>query len=76
MFHWNRSTEECKREKQQGEKQLLYTTLQKTKETLQQAYASFDTLTDFDLIDSCIFEIKALSARYDYLLRKIKKLEI
>ena len=30
---------------------------------------------DSDLIESYVFEIKALQSRYDYLLRRVKELE-
>ncbi len=33
---------------------------------------NFDFYTDFDLIDSCIYEMLSLKSRYKYLLKKIK----
>jgi hypothetical protein len=69
-FPWKHWVEEAP-----GEAQLLQSALKQTKKALQQAYASFDVMTDPDLIDSCIFEIKAASARYNYLLRKMKTVE-
>ena len=39
------------------------------------AYGGFNTVSDSDLIESYVFEIKALQSRYDYLLRRVKELE-
>lgn len=38
------------------------------------AYLQFDTVEDPDLVESAVFEIKALQARYTYLLRRVKAL--
>ena len=38
-------------------------------------YGGFNTVSDSDLIESYVFEIKALQSRYDYLLRRVKELE-
>lgn len=46
--------------------------LSRTSQALKDAYARFDCVCDNDLIDSCIFEINALRARSNYLLRCIK----
>lgn len=43
-----------------------------TGEALRAAYARFDYVCDNDLIDACIFEINALKAHSNYLLRRIK----
>ena len=40
-----------------------------------QAYGGFNTASDGDLIESYVFEINALQARYNYLLRRVKDLE-
>lgn len=42
--------------------------IQKTRYALETAYAGFDNAVEPNLIDSYIFEINALSKRYDYLL--------
>ena len=42
---------------------------------LSQAYGGFNTTSDKDLIESYVFEINALQARYNYLLRRVKELE-
>ena len=69
-FPWNRQ-----KAREPGEAQLLRAELQQTKRMLQQAYGAFDQMTDPDLVDACIFEIKASTAKYDYLLRRLKQLE-
>ena len=40
-----------------------------------QAYAGFNAAKDPDLIESYVFEINALQARYSYLLRRVKELD-
>ena len=42
--------------------------IQKTRQALDIAYAGFDNAVDSDLIDSYIYEIKALQKRYEHLL--------
>ena len=49
--------------------------LASTRTLIQQAYGGFNTVSDSDLIESYVFEIKALQSRYDYLLRRVKELE-
>ena len=39
------------------------------------SYAAFDYTSDPELTESCIFEIRALQSRMNYLLRQIKELE-
>ena len=46
--------------------------LLRTNQALKDAYARFDCVCDSDLIDACIYEINALKARSNYLLRRIK----
>lgn len=48
--------------------------LERTRLQIQQAYLQFDTVKDPDLIESSVFEIKSLQARYTYLLRRMKAL--
>ena len=40
-----------------------------------QAYSGFNSASDPDLIESYVFEINALQARYSYLLRRVKELD-
>ena len=39
---------------------------------LAQAYRQFDQALDPELVESCIYQIEALKARYNYLLRLVK----
>lgn len=41
---------------------------------LHQAYLSFNSTCEVELVESYVFEINALHARYNYLLRRIKEL--
>ena len=40
------------------------------------AYSAFDSVTDPDMMDVCIFEIHALRSRYNYALINLRKMEI
>ena len=53
--------------------QELFTELSDTRFALSQAYAYFDRVTEPELVDASIFEIRAAQARYNYLLRVIKE---
>ena len=57
------------------ERQELLTSLAHTRALIQQAYGGFNTTSDSDLIESYVFEINALQARYNYLIRQVKALE-
>ena len=57
------------------EQHELMQALQEAQTALQGAYLSFDALTDPELVESCIFEIRALQARINYLLRAMKERE-
>ena len=57
------------------ERETLLEGLARTRTLLAQAYASFNSTRDPYLIDSCVFEINALQARYSYLLRRVKALD-
>ena len=52
------------------EKELL-----NTRALIAQAYAGFNSASDGELVESYIYEIQALQARYSYLLRRRKALE-
>ena len=49
--------------------------IEKTRLALDAAYAGFNNATDFDMIDSYIFEINALQQRYRHLTALIKSEE-
>ena len=51
----------------------LKTSLQATQDALCHAYAAFDYTSDPELTDACIFEIRSLQSRMNYLVRKIKE---
>ena len=53
----------------------LKTSLRHTQQDLSHAFAAFDYASDPELTESCIFEIRALQSRMNYLLRQIKELE-
>ena len=57
------------------ERQELLTSLAHTRALIQQAYRGFNSAEDGDLIESYVFEINALQARYSYLLRRVKELD-
>ena len=53
----------------------LKTSLQTTQSALNNAYTAFDYASDPELTEACIFEIRALQSRMNYLVRQIKELE-
>ena len=57
------------------ERQELMASLAHTRTLINQAYGGFNRACDSALIASYVFEINALQARYNYLLRRIKELE-
>ena len=54
----------------------LKTSLQETKSALSHAYTAFDYTSDPELTEACIYEIRSLQARMNYLVRQIKELEL
>ena len=56
-------------------RQELLRSLAHTRTLINQAYGGFNTASDNDLIESYVFEINSLQARYNYLLRRVKELE-
>ena len=58
-----------------AERQELMNSLSQTRTLINQAYGAFNTTSDSDLIESYVYEINALQARYNYLLRRFKALE-
>ena len=59
----------------EAERRELMASLAHTRTLINQAYGGFNTANDGDLIESYVFEINALQARYNYLLRRIKEPE-
>ena len=54
------------------ERRELMQALQEAHQSLNQAHLAFDQAVDGELVESCIFEIRALQARINYLLRRMK----
>ena len=54
----------------------LERSLQETRLLIAQAYAGFNAVTDPELVESYVYEIQSLQARYSYLLRRRKALEV
>lgn len=52
----------------------LEQSLLETRALIAQAYAGFNAASDGELVESYIYEIQALQARYSYLLRRRKAL--
>jgi len=59
----------------EAERRELMSSLVHTRTLINQAYGGFNNVSDNDLIDSYVYEINALQARYNYLLRRVKELE-
>ena len=57
------------------EQHQLQQCMEEVRRSLNQAYAAFNMADDRDWIESCVFEINALQARYNYLVRQMKWLE-
>ena len=57
------------------ERRELMQSLAHTRTLINQAYGGFNNASDSDLIESYVFEINSLQARYNYLLRRVKELE-
>ena len=68
--HTNRTLSE-----EELQRNALLSDLEQTKKALEIAYAGFDNVTEPDLIDCYIYELKAAHLRYQFLLRHIKQQE-
>lgn len=62
-------------QEQREERQELAESLIWTRALIHQAYLGFNSTADADLIESYIYEINSLQARYSYLLRRMKGLD-
>lgn len=60
--------------REEEECQTLEESLRDTRVKLAQAYAGFNFADDGELVESYVYEIQALQARYSYLLRRRKAL--
>ena len=63
-----------KQEEKPTEMSQLEEGLQEVRARLAQAYAGFNFADDGELVESYVYEIQALQARYSYLLRQRKAL--
>ncbi len=61
---------------EERERRILLSELSRTRSAVQQAYVSFNSVKDPELVESFVFEINALQARYAYLLRRVKELGV
>ena len=57
------------------ERRQLLSGMADTRRLLNQAYTDFNAHSDPDMVDSCVYEINALQARYTYLARRLRELE-
>lgn len=53
--------------------QELFNELSDLRDALADAYTRFDTATEPELVDACVYEINAAQSRYNYQLRLIKE---
>lgn len=58
------------------EEEKLKEELLRTKKEIDLVYNKFEYATEDDLIDSCIYEMKALQEKYKYYLNKVKERDI
>ena len=60
--------------KQQSDPEMdrLRSELYQAQEDLQQAYHHLDLVADPELVESCVYQISAIQARCNYLIRAIK----
>jgi len=49
--------------------------LNETRRELALSYAQFDFASEPELVEACVYQIKALQTRSDFLLRRIEQLE-
>lgn len=59
----------------QHEVRELQQSLSRTSTQIHQAYHCFNNTCEDELIESYVYEINALHARYNYLLRRLKEME-
>ncbi|MCT4685994.1 YaaL family protein [Vallitalea sp.] len=59
-----------------NEEELLLKNIEITKRALDTAYSNFDVVTAPELIDSCIYEVKAMQLKYEYLINQAKQMNI
>lgn len=63
----------AKKQAQDPELMILRAELQEAQGDLAQAYRQFNLAVDPELVESCIYQISAVKARCNYLIRAIKE---
>lgn len=66
------SIRERLKSKEKLENNLVFE-LAEVREQLLRARVEFDTLTNLDLIESCIYQIESLEVRYNYLIKQARE---
>ena len=61
--------------RREEERRQLMEGMRQTRDQLNYAYAQFNTYSDPDLVDACVYEINALQSRYSYYVRQMKQLD-
>lgn len=61
--------------RREEERRQLMEGMRQTRDQLNYAYAQFNTYSDPDLVDACVYEINALQSRYSYFVRQMKQLD-
>ncbi|QUI20930.1 YaaL family protein [Vallitalea pronyensis] len=59
-----------------SEEDFILKNIDIAKRALDNAYNNFEVATDPDLIDSCIYEVKAMQLKYQYLISEAKRMNI
>ena len=62
----------AKKRRPDPELEHLKTELYQAQEELQQAYSHLDLVVEPELVDACVYQINAVQARCNYLIRAIK----
>lgn len=62
--------------KKYDDREELILSIEKVKRALEAAYANFNFVTEPDLVDSYIYEVKAMQLKYQYLIQQAKELGI
>lgn len=71
-LRWFRRPKETEEEQ---ERAILTAQLEETRHAIHRTYLQFNSTGDPDLIESAVFEINSLQARYSYLLRRLKAMD-
>lgn len=69
-----KSKYEAKKLKREYDKRVAE--MNRIRSELQCAYSVFNSVTDPDIMDACIFEISALKSRYNYAVNNVRQLDI